>query len=156
MVSVSKEFSWDMAHMLAEHEGLCKNLHGHTYKLEVQVTNKVENRARCSSSEGMVIDFKELKKIINDSIIEPLDHAFMYWTQSPDELEHQLAEILEQGERKIVEVDFRPTAEMMAVYFFDLLKKEFANRNIILQRVRVWETASSYAEVRRESYEELS
>ncbi|MCK8824927.1 6-carboxytetrahydropterin synthase QueD [Fuchsiella alkaliacetigena] len=151
MVSVSKEFSWDMAHMLAEHEGLCKNLHGHTYKLEVQVTKEVENRAQCSSTEGMVIDFKELKQIVNNCIIEPLDHAFMYWTESPDELEHSLAETLEQGGRKIVKVNFRPTAEMMAVYFFDLLKSEFANRNIILQKVKVWETPSSYAEVRREN-----
>ena len=37
MFKIAKEFNFDMAHMLDGHDGKCKNLHGHTYKLQVEV-----------------------------------------------------------------------------------------------------------------------
>ncbi|WDC84441.1 6-carboxytetrahydropterin synthase [Caloramator sp. mosi_1] len=53
MLTVSKEFNFEAAHMLSEHQGDCKNLHGHSYKMIVEVTGDIKN--------GMVIDFKDLK-----------------------------------------------------------------------------------------------
>lgn len=150
-VCVVKEFKWDMAHMLAEHNGLCKNVHGHSYKLQVKVTRKsnelIENTRH---SDGMVIDFKDLKDIVEKNIIDPLDHAFMYWTKSSDQVEHQIADVLIMNKRKVVKVNYRPTAEEMARDFFIRLTDELNNYDIKLVSVKVWETPTSFAEVNQE------
>ncbi|TDX52958.1 6-pyruvoyl trahydropterin synthase family protein [Orenia marismortui] len=150
-VTVSKEFSWDMAHILAEHEGLCKNLHGHTYKMRVTVAEKRGSLEDDGAAAGMVIDFKDLKQVVNQEIVEPLDHAFIYWGNSPDEVEHQIARLLSNAERKVFEVEFRPTAEMMASYFLSLLEDSFDNLDIEVVSVKLWETPTSYAEARGEN-----
>jgi 6-pyruvoyltetrahydropterin/6-carboxytetrahydropterin synthase len=149
MISITKEFSWDMAHMLAGHTGLCKNVHGHTYKMQVEVgsyTGEVIKDA--DSSESMVIDFKDLKNIIREKIVKPVDHAFMYWNKSPDPLEHQIAELLKINNRKVVGVEYRPTAEEMALNFYETLMIEFEKYNIKVLSVKIWETKTSFAEAR--------
>ncbi|WP_041667644.1 6-carboxytetrahydropterin synthase QueD [Acetohalobium arabaticum] len=147
-VSVTKSFSWDMAHMLAGHEDQCKNLHGHTYKLEVEVTSKSGKLQAAGASQGMIIDFKDLKQVVTEEIVAPLDHAFLYWAKSPDEVEHQLAATLQDADRKVVSVDFRPTAENMANYFWEILQNNFTKLDIEVVSVKVWETPTSYAEVK--------
>lgn len=150
-VSITKEFSWDMAHILAGHEGLCKNLHGHTYKMQIEVTRKSEDVIMSEiNCKGMVIDFKDLKQLVKDKIVEPLDHAFMYWVNSPEQLEHEIAEILIKNERKVARVNYRPTAEEMAMDFFTTLTKELLLLNLELRAVKVWETPTSFAEVKGE------
>ena len=151
-VSITKEFSWDMAHMLAGHEGLCKNLHGHTYKMQVEVCRNsggVIEGLECSN--GMVIDFKDLKNIVKTKIIDPLDHAFIYWTNSTDPLENEIANLLIKNGRKVFGVNFRPTAEEMALNFFNELDKYLSLSGIELKRIKIWETPESFAEVKRES-----
>ena len=151
-VSITKEFSWNMAHLLAEHEGLCKNLHGHTYKMQIEVTRKEEDVIMShASSEGMVLDFKDLKQLVNVKIVEPLDHAFMYWINSPDIVEHEIAKILIKNGRKVAKVNYRTTAEEMAIDFFSILAKELLVINIELKCVKVRETPTSFAEVRGET-----
>ncbi|MBM7623336.1 6-carboxytetrahydropterin synthase QueD [Sporohalobacter salinus] len=147
-ISVTKSFSWDMAHMLAGHENQCKNLHGHTYKLEVEVASKSGGLKKAGAGQGMIIDFKDLKQVVRKEIVSPLDHAFLYWVKSPDEVEHQLASTLQEAGRKVVSVDFRPTAENMANYFLETLQNSFAESNIEVLSIRVWETSTSYAEVK--------
>ncbi|GAB6098820.1 6-carboxytetrahydropterin synthase QueD [Halanaerocella petrolearia] len=147
-VSVTKIFSWDMAHMLAGHEGQCKNLHGHTYKLEVEVTNKAGQLEEVGPAQGMIVDFKDLKRVVKEEIINPLDHAFLYWANSSDKIEHQLANILQEGDRKVVEVDFRPTAENMAHHFWEILQSRLSELDIEILSIKVWETPTSYAEVK--------
>jgi len=150
-VSITKEFSWDMAHLLAGHEGLCKNLHGHTYKMQIEVTRKTEDVILTEiNSQGMVIDFKDLKQLVKEKIVEPLDHAFMYWINSPEPLEHEIAEILLKNQRKVARVNYRPTAEEMAMNFFALLTEELFPLNLELRAVKVWETPTSFAEVKGE------
>lgn len=151
-VSITKEFTWDMAHMLAGHEGLCKNIHGHTYKMQVEVTRKTGDLITTpgNSQEGMVIDFNHLKNIVKDKIIDPLNHAFMYWCQSPDSLEHEIAELLRKHGRKIAVVTYKPTAEEMARNFLKILSREFDKHDIIIQSVKVWETPTSFATARQE------
>ena len=150
-VSITKEFSWDMAHLLAGHEGLCKNLHGHTYKMAIEVTRKTEDVIMSEiNSQGMVIDFKDLKQLVIDKIVEPLDHAFMYWINSPEPLEHEIAEILIKNQRKVAKVNYRPTAEAMAMNFFTTLSEELLQINLELKAVKIWETPTSFAEVKGE------
>ena len=135
-----------MSHMLAGHEGQCKNLHGHTYHLEVEVAKQKGELQEVGPAQGMVVDFKELKEIVNDKIVDRLDHAFLYWAKSSADLEHKIAELLEENSRKVVKVDFRPTAENMARYFWKWLKDDLLELGLRLEKLRVWETETSYAE----------
>ena len=67
---ITKEFTFDAAHKLINHKGKCKNLHGHTYKLQVTIKGK-------PNGDGMIIDFSDIKNIVKTSIIEKLDHAYL-------------------------------------------------------------------------------
>ena len=74
MTTVTKTVKFDAAHILTNHQGLCKNLHGHTYRVDVSVVG--------DESRDMVIDFKELKNLATEVICERFDHAFIYNTES--------------------------------------------------------------------------
>jgi 6-pyruvoyltetrahydropterin/6-carboxytetrahydropterin synthase len=148
-ITVTKEFTWCMAHMLANHEGLCKNIHGHTYKLQVEIKRlggglivKPEN-----TEHGMVMEFADLKNIINDAIVEPLDHAFLYWKDSPDSLEIEIANLLIKNGRKVVEIDYRPTAENMAISFKNILSEKLKSHKVLVASLIVWESPTSFAKV---------
>lgn len=138
MMKITKTFSFDMAHMLDNHDGKCKNLHGHTYKLEVEVCgNLIEGGAK----DGMVIDFSDLKQTVKALVVEPFDHAFIYHTGS--EREQQIARMLEGWGLKTLAMDKRTTAENMAQYMFDLLRRE---GRLNISTLRLWETPTSYCE----------
>ena len=68
---ISKIFTFDSAHKLLFYEGKCSQLHGHTFKLIIGVDGKVNEKT------GMIVDFLEIKKIINENIIEKLDHKYL-------------------------------------------------------------------------------
>ena len=137
MTTVTKTVRFDAAHVLTNHEGLCKNLHGHTYRVDVSV----------SCGDGMpgdmVMDFKELKRIANETICDRFDHAFMYNAASPGETE--IAAVVERNGMRTAPIPFRSTAENLAKLFFAELEKKIAG----LSSVRVWETQDSSAEYRK-------
>ena len=81
MITVTKTIKFDAAHVLTNHQGLCKNLHGHTYRVDISVSQR-----ECDESD-MVIDFKDLKGIAAEVICEHFDHAFIYNTDSQGERE---------------------------------------------------------------------
>ena len=134
MTSVCKTVKFDAAHILTNHAGLCKNLHGHTYRVDVSVKDNSEN--------DMVIDFKDLKSIANAAICDRFDHAFIYNTESAGECE--IAAVVEKHGMRTVALPFRSTAENLAKHFFNLLKDQIQG----LASVKVWETADSCAEYR--------
>lgn len=74
MITVVKEFTFDAAHFLPNYDGPCKNMHGHTYKLQVGVVGA--ERAPLND-EGFVIDFAELKKIVKECVVGVLDHTVL-------------------------------------------------------------------------------
>ena len=117
MLTVSKTCSFDAAHMLDGHAGQCKNLHGHTYRVTVEVGSGPKTPG---APDDMVIDFKELKSIITAQITERFDHAFMYCDKGPVEVE--LAEMLKRNGLRTVGVPFRTTSENLARYFYELLR----------------------------------
>ena len=80
MFKIAKEFNFDMAHMLDGHDGKCKNLHGHTYKLQVEVAGEL---VADGAKRGMVMDYADLKAIVKTHILDPMDHAFIYDLNSP-------------------------------------------------------------------------
>lgn len=65
-----------MAHALPGYNGLCRHIHGHSYQLEVTASGEPDNRPG-HGGEGMVLDFAELKAIVQQEVIQPLDHALM-------------------------------------------------------------------------------
>ena len=136
MLTATKTIKFDAAHVLTNHEGLCKNLHGHTYRVDVSVT-----QAEGDASD-MVIDFKDLKRIATEVICERFDHAFVYNTES--EGEREIAAVVERYGMRTVAIPFRSTAENLAKLFYGKLKARIPG----LSAVKVWETADSSAECR--------
>ena len=147
-ISITKEFTWDMAHMLSDYSGLCSNLHGHTYKMHVEVCRNDNLITNSLHLDGMVLDFSQIKRIVHDKIIDSIDHAFMYWDKSNDEVEQDIAKLLISKGKKVYSVSYRTTVEQMANHFFEILSKEFLNYNIIVKKIKIWETPTSFAEVR--------
>lgn len=134
MITVTKTVKFDAAHVLTNHQGLCKNLHGHTYRVDISVSQPE------SEKRDMVIDFKDLKSLANEIICERFDHAFIYNTESPGEKE--IAAVVEKNGMRTVPIPFRSTAENLAkMFYFDL-----QSRIPDLSSVKVWETAESCAE----------
>ena len=136
MLSVTKTVKFDAAHILTNHQGLCKNLHGHTYRVDVTVSQVAGDMS------DMVIDFKDLKSIATQVICDRFDHAFIYNTDSVGERE--IAEVVEKYGMRTVAIPFRSTAENLAKMFYQDLKVRIPG----LAAVKVWETAESCAERR--------
>ena len=134
MITVTKTVRFDAAHVLSNHQGLCKNLHGHTYRVDVSVARQD------ADEDGMVIDFKDLKRIATEVVCDRFDHAFIYSTSSPGERE--IASVVEKHGMRTVAIPFRSTAENLAKMFFADLKARIP----ALSAVKVWETADSCAE----------
>ena len=148
IITATKEFSFDCAHMLSGHEGLCSNVHGHTYKMQVQVRRDRASLCESGPSAGMVVDFKDLKQVVNDHIIYHFDHAFVFYKHG-NEVEKAVGHLLLSHGMKVAEVSYRPTAENVAKSFFQILSEAFKNSPIIIESVRLWETPTSYAEACR-------
>lgn len=134
MLTVSKECRFDAAHVLTRHAGQCKNLHGHTYRLIVEVRER-------GDGQDMVIDFKDLKQIMQEVVVERFDHAFIYNETSASECE--IAAVIAKHGMKSAGLPFRSTAENLARYFFHELSARLA-----VCSVKVFETPESCAEYR--------
>ena len=136
---MTKTVKFDAAHVLTDHQGLCRNLHGHTYRVGVSVT--------AESDGGMVIDFKELKGVLAEVICGRFDHSFIYNTASAAESE--IAAVVEKHGMRTVAIPFRSTVENLAKMFYNALKTRVTG----LSAVKVWETADNSAEYRESNVE---
>ena len=129
MLTVTKRFRFEAAHSLPYYEGACHELHGHSYQLEVTVQgdlNKDSTDPKC----GMVIDFKDLKKIVKEVVIDRYDHNYLNQSFS------------------------NPTAENMVIKIaFDIMAS--LPDNVMLVSCKLWETEDSYAEYHPEYSEEF-
>lgn len=146
----TKTFTFAMAHLLSGHKGLCKNLHGHNYKMEVTAVAQSNNAVKeVGPAEGMVVDFKDLKQFVNEAIVNPLDHATMIWEDSKDPFEHALYDLLRKYDKKVVVVAYRPTAENMAADFMGRLNTilNATEADYRIEKIKLWETDSSYSEI---------
>lgn len=146
-IKITKEFTWSMAHMLANHSGKCRNIHGHTYKMAVEVMRKEGGliQAPGNSDHRMVLDFSQVKSIVKELIVDKYDHCFIYWAESTDPLEHDIAQVLKKYDRKIVETRYRPTAEEMAIHFKEIINTKMEPMGICVSKLTIWETPTSFA-----------
>lgn len=138
-IRLTKEFTFEMAHALEGYDGPCKNIHGHSYKLEVTVIGKPCTDSS-ASDYGMVLDFGKLKKIVNEVVIHRFDHVLLIPKQSAL---YQKIDELPLG--KTLAVDFQPTCENMLNHIAPLITERLPE-HVRLFRLKLHETATSYAE----------
>lgn len=122
-VRIARIFQFDAAHRLPGHNGKCAGIHGHTYSLEVVAEGPLKE-APGTSNDGMVVDYMDIKKIVERVILEHVDHQYL----------------------NDVFV-FRPTVENLALRFLETLKQEGAKFDIDFVKVKLWESPTAYCEV---------
>jgi 6-pyruvoyltetrahydropterin/6-carboxytetrahydropterin synthase len=103
-------------------DGANPNGHGHNYVLEVTVEGAVD------PVTGMVINLKDLKDILEQEVIAPMDHRF---------LNFEIAAF-----KHVV-----PTAENLALEIWRRLETRLRNADARLAKVRLFETADLYVDV---------
>ena len=138
-IRITKEFKFEMAHALKGYDGLCRNIHGHSYELLVTITG-IPIADRTSSKLGMVMDFGDLKRIVRKSIIDEFDHALVLSRESANDFKPDV----EMFGRTIL-VDYQPTSENMLIDFVARLKNQLPV-NVKLHHLLLRETVTSYAE----------
>ncbi|MDO4462686.1 MAG: 6-carboxytetrahydropterin synthase [Bacteroidia bacterium] len=138
IIRITKEFCFEMAHLLSNYDGLCRNLHGHSYKLMVTVKGDIL-QDETSPKHGMVMDFSVLKGIVKSEIVDKLDHATLVYDKAPQ------VEALKTVAERVYAVPYEPTCENMVGRFAALISEKLP-KNITLVGVRLYETATSYAE----------
>ena len=140
-IRLTKEFSFESAHALEGYDGKCRHIHGHSYRLYVTIIGEPISDS-VNPKYGMVMDFGELKRLVNEEIVDRMDHAFvMRRTDSADEVNM----VLSEGFGNVVLVDYQPTCENMLVDFAELISRRLP-AGVALHSLKMHETATSYAE----------
>jgi 6-pyruvoyltetrahydropterin/6-carboxytetrahydropterin synthase len=83
--SVTRAFRFEAAHRLPWHEGKCRHLHGHSYRLEVTVTGPI-------GPQGVVLDFADLRAAVEREVIDRYDHRYLN-----DLMDNPTAELIAHG-----------------------------------------------------------
>lgn len=140
VVRVTKEFRFEMAHVLNNYDGPCRNVHGHSYILYVTVSGvPVDDAAK--GCNGMVIDFGELKQVVEKEITDKYDHSIVVSGEmQADKLEKYCALF-----ENIIVAPYQPTCENLVSEFAAVLAVKLP-AGVSLFSLRLYETATSYAE----------
>lgn len=138
-VRVTKIFPFEMAHALHGYDGNCAQIHGHSYRLHVTIIGHPISDSG-SPKLGMVIDFGDLKKIVNERIISKLDHALVL-SKAGGSVYSEAKEPLQRA----LYMDFQPTCENLISYISSELRPYFSSE-VSLHSLRLEETATSFAE----------
>ena len=135
MYRLKTSAAFDSAHFLSGYNGKCANIHGHRWKIEVEI----ESAELITDGEkrGMIIDFGDLKKAVR-SLADDFDHALIYESGS---LRPATIEALNEEQFRLIEVPFRPTAENFACFFCGKLTAQ----GLPVTSVTVYETPDNCA-----------
>lgn len=144
-MKVTKEVTFDSAHMLSNYQGKCENLHGHTYKLQVSVDAPLHSEG---NEECMVMDFNNLKNAI-DAVTVTFDHAIIFSdTTYRGEAENALLNWADKyGMNYVVIQAGKSTSECIATEIKARLSRYLFDVSMPNITVCVWETPTSFAEV---------
>jgi 6-pyruvoyltetrahydropterin/6-carboxytetrahydropterin synthase len=138
MLQLTKIFHFEMAHAICNYPGSCRHIHGHSYELHVTVASS-ENGDTYISSPGFEIDFKEIKHLVNDTVVRSFDHKLVlsdsYLLKNPTLISLE----------NLVIWTAEPTAENLLIYILRTLEAVFPN-NVVLNKLKLYETKDSYAE----------
>ncbi len=136
-VRVIKEFEFEAAHALDGYEGKCRDIHGHSYKLSISVLGETieDTKEPCC---GMVIDFGDLKRIVQEHVIQRFDHYLILRVDSRFKgIEHK--------NDRVRYVAYQPTCENMLIDIVKTLIQQLPNE-VSLVEANLRETGNSYAE----------
>lgn len=139
-IRLTKEFRFEMAHALWNYDGLCRNIHGHSYILQVTVIGE-PIADPVNPKLGMVMDFGDLKQIVNREIVKPLDHAIVMSEKVPVNQIENLAVMTD----KVLVVNYQPTCENLLVDFAQKIKNHLPD-GVLLFSLKLHETGNSFAE----------
>lgn len=140
-IRITKQFTFETAHALYGYDGKCKNIHGHSYKLDVTVIGApIEdiNHVKC----GMVIDFGDLKNIVKSEVVDVWDHAIILNQNTPH---IELADYLIEKGNHVVLVNYQPTSEKMIEDFAQRISSKLPD-NLKLHSLKLRETETAFAE----------
>ena len=140
-IRLTKEFSFEMAHVLEGYDGPCREIHGHSYRLFVTVAGTPCDDP-ANPKYGMVIDFGILKRIVGRLIVDVYDHSLLM--RRTDDHRDRTA-LLGKRFEKMRTVDFQPTCENLVAHFAALIAPELP-AGVTLFSLRLHETATSFAE----------
>ena len=139
-VRITKEFRFEASHALLNYDGLCKNIHGHSYILFVTVIGE-PNIEESSPKLGMLMDFGDLKRIVKQEIVDVLDHSIILNSKAPYQSFTNVKDMFDRFHL----FDYQPTCENMVVDFAQKIIKKLPE-GVKIYSVKLYETATSNAE----------
>jgi 6-pyruvoyltetrahydropterin/6-carboxytetrahydropterin synthase len=140
VIRVTKEFTFEMAHVLWNYDGPCRNVHGHSYRLFVTISG-VPIDAPDHPKNGMVIDFTDLKRIVRSEIVNIFDHAVVLSSRHDNGKMQMFTKLF----GNTVAVDYQPTCENLVSDFAERITKHLPGE-IKLHSLKLYETSTSFAE----------
>jgi 6-pyruvoyltetrahydropterin/6-carboxytetrahydropterin synthase len=134
-VRIAKEFHWEMGHRLPFHAGGCQNIHGHSYRMRVELEGVLD-------ANGMVLDYFDMKEIV-EPIVARIDHSFLC-----DDRDEEMLAFFRDHPLKHVVVPFRTTAENITGWMMEQIGAALtAYTNITGITIRLQETERVFAEM---------
>ena len=140
LIRVTKEFPFEMAHVLWNYDGPCRNVHGHSYRLFVTISGFPSDDQN-NPKNGMVMDFSDLKSIVKNKIVDIFDHSVVV-SQSEDK---EKTEMFKKLFGNTVVVPYQPTCENLVADFAARIVKLLPS-GVKLHSLKLYETATSFAE----------
>lgn len=143
-LTATKSFTFEAAHFLNGHLGKCGNIHGHSYALEVTISSRglVED----GPMKGMIHDLGDIKVIVNEAILNDLDHALlvehMDWAPASLDVGYGC-----QPFANVYVLGFPPTTELLALHISEKLEEALQDIPVQLESVRLQETHSQWVTV---------
>ncbi len=146
---IAKTFEVEYGHRLCKHPEKCRFPHGHSLRIEIVV------RGRRLDDNDMVCDYKALKVLVG-GVVDRLDHAMALNSSDP-----HLESLQAVGDRVLLFDDQDPTTEVLVRWIFHEVASRLSHGGSVqsdggakyripadleLERVRVWETRTSWAE----------
>lgn len=142
LITISKEIEFDAGHRVPNHKSKCRNPHGHRYRVRVYATGHIVEEPG-ASDEGMLVDFSDLKKIMQTKIHDVLDHGFIIYKD-----DEQMVEALYGQDWNVIIFPYIPTAENIARWCWEQIQEPIETSfrdNLWLKSITVYETPTSEA-----------
>ena len=140
VIRVTKEFSFEMSHVLWNYDGPCRNVHGHSYRLFVTLSGTPVNEPG-HPKNGMVMDFSDLKNIVKKNIVDLFDHSVVVSRN----FDSGKTEMFTKMFGNTVLVDYQPTCENLVADFARRISG-LLPKGVTVHNLKLYETATSFAE----------
>jgi 6-pyruvoyltetrahydropterin/6-carboxytetrahydropterin synthase len=117
--TLTKEFKFEAAHVLKNHDGKCARLHGHSWKGRVILQG--EHLVGCGPKTNMLVDFGDISAVLKPLVDKFLDHYDLNTTLQCDS----------------------PTSEFVAKWVYDKLMQDSPSLRLYIKAVEIDETCTS-------------